>query len=90
MSECDSTNFQISLILQIVTVVLTTVSTIMLGMRCKCKGPCGEINLRPRSSPFTPPDMTARPVAEAERHPLVAAAAVEKSDAVVDVTDSEK
>lgn len=105
MTDCDATNFQISLILQIVTVVLTTVSTIMLGMRCKCRGPCGEINLRPRSSPFTPPDIAARPVAESERRPLIAAAAAasaevtaaaaekpesDRSDVILDIADPEK
>lgn len=73
MSDCDTTNFRISLILQILTVVLTTVSTIMLGIRCKCKGPCGELNLRPRASPLTPPEITDGHKAEVggEGRPLI-------------------
>jgi len=68
MSECD--DYKISLILQIVAVVLGTVSTIMLGVRCKCKTACGELNMRPRSSPLTPPDISAKP-AESEKRPLI-------------------
>lgn len=82
MSNCDATNLQISL--QVVTVVLGTISTIMLGVRCKCRGPCGEFNLRPRSSPLTPPEIPAKPQDGAQRQesqPLITA--TEKNNDVV-------
>lgn len=71
MTECDVTNFQISLVLQIVTVILTTLSAVMLGVRCKCKSRWGEFNLKPRGSPLTPPDVVDAAKPDLESGPLV-------------------
>lgn len=84
-----SDDMDVQLILQILTVVLTSVSTIMLGMRCKCKSPCGEINLKPRSAPLTPPEVVKPAVGEKkEATPLMDAADVSHKDVVLTIRDA--
>lgn len=77
------------MILQIITVVLGFISTIMLGLRCKCKFPCGEINLKPRSVPLTPPEVVKPAVGEKkEATPLMDAADVSHKDVVLTIRDA--
>ena len=83
-----SENEKVYIILQSIAVVLSFTSTVMLGLRCKCRGKWGEIAIRPKSSPLTPPDVT-KPADSGEKRPLMLQVTEKcgsnSSDVVIDI-----